>query len=69
MPGTRMYAAWQEQDDPTRFVHLFIFEDAAAQTIHSESDAVKRFESIYAPELVGGDVVFTDYDLVAANGR
>jgi quinol monooxygenase YgiN len=68
-PGTRMYVAWQQQSDPTRFVHLFIFEDAAAQTIHSESEAVRRFESIYSPELVGGDVVFTDYDLVAANNE
>jgi quinol monooxygenase YgiN len=66
-PGTRMYVAWEQQDDPTRFIHLFIFEDAAAQTIHSESDAVRRFESIYSPELVGGNVVFTDFDLVASN--
>ena len=35
-PGTRMYVAWQQQDDPTRFIHLFIFEDEAAQTRHSE---------------------------------
>ena len=66
-PGTRMYVAWQQQDDPTRFIHLFIFEDTAAQTIHSESEAVNRFESVYSPELVGGPVVFTDYDLVATN--
>ncbi len=68
-PGTRMYVAWQQQDDPTRFIHLFIFQDAAAQTIHSESEAVKRFEAVYAPELVGGNVVFTDFDLVATNQR
>jgi quinol monooxygenase YgiN len=66
-PGTRLYAAWQQKDDPTRFVHFFIFEDAAAHNIHSKSAAVKQFESIYRPELVGGDVVFTDYDLVATN--
>lgn len=66
-PGTRMYVAWQQHDDPTRFMHLFIFEDAAAQTAHSESEAVKRFESIYSPELVGGDVVFTDFNQVATN--
>jgi quinol monooxygenase YgiN len=66
-PGTRMYVAWQKQNDPTCFIHLFIFEDEAAQTIHSESAAVKRFESIYSPELVGGEVVFIDYDLVATN--
>jgi len=64
-PGTHMYLAWQQKDDPTRFLHLFIFEDAAAQTRHGQSEAVKRFESIYAPELVGGEVVFTDYELVA----
>ena len=66
-PGTRKYLAWQQKDDPTRLVHFFIFEDAAAHDVHSKSAAVKRFESIYRPELVGGDVVFTDYELVATN--
>jgi quinol monooxygenase YgiN len=54
-------------DDPTRFVHFFIFENEAAHTAHSRSDAVKRFEAAYRPELAGGDVVFTDYELVASN--
>jgi quinol monooxygenase YgiN len=66
-PGTRLYSAWQERDDLTRFVHLFIFADQAAQDAHSRSDAVRRFESVYGPELVGGPVVFTDYTLVASN--
>ena len=66
-PGTRMYVAWQQQDETSRFIHLFIFEDAATQTIHSESEAVKRFESIYSPELVGGEVVFTDFNQLATN--
>ncbi len=66
-PGTRLYAAWQQRADVTRFTHLFIFEDAAAQTAHSESDAVAKFESAYSPHLLGGPVVFTDYDLVADN--
>ena len=68
-PGTRLYSAWQQKDDPTRFVHLFIFADEAAHAIHGRSEAVKRFESVYSPELVGGGVVFTDYDLVAANEK
>ena len=67
-PGTRLYAAWQEQADPTRFVHLFIFEDEAAHEAHGRSDAVRRFESVYSPELVGGPVVFTDYEQVETNG-
>jgi quinol monooxygenase YgiN len=68
-PGTRMYVAWQQKEDPTRFVHLFIFDDEAAHTVHSRSEAVKRFEAAYRPELVDGDVVFTDYQLVATNQK
>jgi quinol monooxygenase YgiN len=68
-PGTRMYLAWQQKDDPTRFVHFFIFEDEAAHKVHSQSEAVKRFEAAYRPELDGGDVVFTDYQLVATNQK
>jgi quinol monooxygenase YgiN len=66
-PGTQMYKAWQRQDDPTRFLHLFTFESEAAQAIHSESAAVQRFEATYRPYLVGGDVVFTDFALIASN--
>ncbi|HEV3174059.1 MAG TPA: antibiotic biosynthesis monooxygenase family protein [Actinocrinis sp.] len=66
-PGTRMYSAWQQQDDPTKFVHLFIFEDEAAHQTHGASDAVRRFEEVYRPELVDGPVVFTDYQRVASN--
>ena len=64
-PGTKMYLAWQQKDDPTRFIHLFIFENADAQKSHGKSDAVKRFQEVYSPELVDGDVVFTDYELIA----
>jgi quinol monooxygenase YgiN len=67
--GTTLYAAWQEMDDPTEFVHLFIFRDKEAQEAHSESDAVARFEAVYSPHLVGGPVVFTDHVLVADNLR
>jgi quinol monooxygenase YgiN len=66
-PGTRMYMAWQQEDDPTRFVHFFIFDDEAAHQAHGESEAVKRFEAAYRPELSDGEVVFTDYHPVATN--
>lgn len=66
-PGSRLYAAWQEVDDPTKFVHLFIFEDEAAHETHGGSEAVKRFEEAYGPVLTAGPVVFTDYRLVATN--
>jgi quinol monooxygenase YgiN len=64
-PGTQMYLAWQHKDDPTRFIHLFIFADEAAHTRHSQSEAVKRFQSAYSPDLVGGGVTFTDYEMIA----
>ncbi len=64
-PGSLMYLAWQEKKDPTRFLHLFIFKDEAAQAHHGKSEAVRRFESVYSPELAGGEVVFTDYELIA----
>ena len=60
-----MYLAWQQKDDPTRFLHLFRFRDAAASNLHGQSQAVRNFESVYRPELAGGDVVFTGYNMVA----
>ena len=66
-PGSRLYSAWQERDDPTKFVHLFIFEDEAAHQAHGRSGAVAKFEAVYQPELTAGPVVFTNYQLVASN--
>ena len=64
-PGSQMYLAWQHKDDPTRFIHLFIFKDEESQKRHGQSEAVARFEAAYRPELVGGDVVFTDCEMIA----
>jgi quinol monooxygenase YgiN len=64
-PGSIMYLAWQQKTDPTKFVHLFIFADEAAQERHGQSEAVRKFESVYTPELVDGSVVFTDYEMIA----
>jgi GNAT superfamily N-acetyltransferase len=33
------YEVWQEQEDPTRFVHIFVFRDAKADRIDSEDSA------------------------------
>ena len=66
-PRTRLYEAWQHEEDPTRFVHFFIFEDEEANRAHGNSAAVKRFEAAYRPELIGGDVRFTNYRRVATN--
>ena len=66
-PGTRMYTAWQQRDDPTKFVHLFEFADDDAHRVHGESEAVQSFEAVYGPELASGPVVFTDYVMIATN--
>jgi quinol monooxygenase YgiN len=66
-PGTKMYKAWQQRDDPTTFVHLFEFADEAAHRTHGGSDAVRKFESVYQPELAAGPVRFIDYVQIAAN--
>ncbi|MQS15520.1 hypothetical protein F7Q99_25425 [Streptomyces kaniharaensis] len=66
-PDTWMYTAWQQKDDPTRFVHLFTFADEDAHRTHGSSEAVRRFEAVYSPELSEGPVVFTDYRLIATN--
>jgi quinol monooxygenase YgiN len=65
-PGTLRYEVWQQPDHPTRFVHIFVFRDAAADRAHSESAAVKKFASILYPECLA-PVEFIDYTQVAAN--
>ncbi len=64
-PGTLRYEVWQQQDEPTRFVHIFIFRDAQAQRVHSESDAVKKFSSILYPECLA-PVEFINYQHIAS---
>lgn len=65
--GTKYYAAWQEVGGPTRFVHLFIFEDEVVQATHGRSEAVRQFESVYRPEPVDGSVRFTNFQQIATN--
>ena len=64
-PGTLRYEVWQEQKDPTRFVHIFVFRDADADRIHSESAEVKKFAGILYPECLA-PVEFTDYEFVVS---
>src|SRR5215469_846781 len=50
-PGTKMYLAWQEKNDPTRFNHLFIFENETnleidAQNAQCEETVIDMLHSI-----------------------
>ena len=67
-PGTLRYEVWQEPEHPTRFVHLFVFGDAAADQAHSESAEVKKFASILYPECLA-PVEFIDYTQIASNAK
>lgn len=63
-PGTSAYAVWQEEGDPTRFVHIQVFADELARQAHRSSAAIRQLEAAYGHELVG-PVEFTGYRLVA----
>ena len=64
--GTLRYDVWQEREDPTKFVHVFVFRDAEADRIHSESAEVKRFAAILYPQCLA-PVEFVDYEQVTSN--
>jgi quinol monooxygenase YgiN len=64
-PGTLRYEVWQELADPTRFAHLFVFRDAEADRVHSESAEVKKFASVLYPECLA-PVEFVDYQQVVS---
>ena len=65
-PGALRYEVWQEESDPTRFVHIFVFRDAAADQAHSESAEVKKFAGILYPNCLA-PVEFVDYRQIASN--
>jgi quinol monooxygenase YgiN len=64
-PGTILYTSLQEKENPTRFIHYFIFQDERSREIHSNSDAVNRFTSVLYPNLVA-PVEFTEYSRFAS---
>lgn len=63
-PDTLLYTSLQEKENPTRFLHYFIFRDEKARQLHSSSDAVNQFTSILYPHLVA-PVDFTEYVVFA----
>jgi quinol monooxygenase YgiN len=64
-PDTILYTSLQEKENPTRFLHYFIFRDEKAREIHSKSDGVNRFTSILYPNLIA-PVEFTKYSMFAS---
>lgn len=64
-PDTILYISLRQKQNPTRFLHYFIFRDEQAREIHSSSDAVNRFTSILYPNLLA-PVEFTEYHSFAS---
>jgi quinol monooxygenase YgiN len=64
-PGTLRYDVWQDQEHPTRFVHIFIFRDHAAHDQHSASAQVKKFADVLYPQCLA-PVEFIDYQKIAS---
>lgn len=65
-PGALRYEVWQDAEHPTRFVHIFVWKDEAANQIHGQSDAVKRFAGILYPNCLA-PVEFIEYRQIDAN--
>jgi len=51
-PGTRLYISLQDPRDRTRFLHVMVFKDKAAERRHRTSAAVKQFTRALYPESV-----------------
>jgi quinol monooxygenase YgiN len=67
-PDTLLYVSYQEQDDPTRFLHVFAFADQAAEEFHTKTPWVNAFVERLYPRCTETPV-FTPYDAVAWAGR
>lgn len=64
-PETRLYMSLQQAEDPTVFLHFFIFQNDEARDRHAGSDGVRRFTALLYPELQE-PVEFTEFTLLAA---
>jgi quinol monooxygenase YgiN len=67
-PGTLLYISLQDAQDPTNFLHYFIFQDDEAREQHANSEGVHRFTDILYPQTLAS-VEFTDYIAFASTRR
>jgi len=65
-PGTQLYTSLHEVDNAAEFLHYFIFDDVAAEEIHRNSEAVKKFTGILYPVLASDGVEFKSYRVLAS---
>lgn len=63
-PGTRLYFSLQDDVNPSRFFHFYVFENEAAEKSHNSAAITKALSAALGPEL-NGPVSFGDYSLIA----
>jgi quinol monooxygenase YgiN len=61
---TLLYTSLQDKDNPTHFLHYFVFKNDKARQVHSNSAEVKRFTDTQYPNLIA-PVEFTEYNVFA----
>lgn len=64
--GTLYYIAKQEKLNPYAFLHVMIFQDEVALTLHRSSEAAERFVSVVYPSTID-PLEFKEYDEIAHN--
>ncbi len=64
--GTLYYIAQQEILNPYAFLHLMIFQDEVALTLHRSSEAAERFVNVVYPSTID-PLEFKEYNEIAHN--
>jgi quinol monooxygenase YgiN len=68
-PGTDFIRPGNRKTIPRGWCIFSFTKMKLAHATHASSEAVKRFEAAYGPELMEGNVIFTDYEGVATTCR
>ena len=64
--GTIYYIANQEKLNPYAFLHMMIFQDEVALTLHQSSEAAERFVSVIYPSAID-PLEFKEYNEIGHN--
>ena len=62
--GTRVYVSLREAGDPSRFLHVMVFEDEGAEETHRHAAHTRAFVETLYPNTLDG-VAFNDFLLVS----
>ena len=64
-PQTLFYLANQEIDEPTKFLHIIVFENESGLKTHQSSPASKKFVETVYPETLK-PLEFMEYNIFAS---